>query len=216
MRKRAIDVESAPVGFGDFLVWMQDKSPNWEWMAVRSPLTDVRKFYRELGWELTESVTKLTDVSNPETCYCLCDPLGKGYEWVILMTPWQTSDREMLSAQAKTISQKLTTKSMWCSQQGSEITYELLDWGDRVEFGSLGKTFTFESTLRPPSPEDFLDGTLIDGFPKFHLFIDEVLADLHLYLFPCAAVKTEAGYGYIESADSQNLVRQVQVIIPVA
>lgn len=215
MRKQARHSEEAPIGCLDYLEWHQGKTSNWAWLAIRTELERVEGFYRGLGWQIGPNAQKLEELPGQfNTTYGLLQPLGRSYEWIIVTYPWDKIDRELISSQAKLAAQQLTTKTFWTTTIGSEITYELLDWGNRVEYAQLSDSFVFESKLRSQPGEDFLSGELIDGFPKFQFLIDEILLDLYIYLFPCTVIKTDSGFAYIESKNAQVEVAQVKVLLP--
>lgn len=215
MRMRARHSEEAPVGYLDYLEWHQGKTSTWGWLAIRGQLEEVEEFYQGLGWRIGASAPKLEAIPPVFTpAHGLLQPIGRGYEWIIVSYPWDKIDGGLMSSQAKLAAKQLTTKTFWTTTIGAEITYELIDWGDRVEYAQVGDNFTFESKLRPQPGENFLDGELIDGFPKFQLLIDEILVDLHIYLFPCTVVETDGGFGYLESDGARVLVAQVKPLIP--
>jgi hypothetical protein len=215
MRKQARHSEEAPIGHLDYVAWHQGKTPNWAWLAIRAELEAVEGFYRGLGWQVGENAPKLQELPQQfNTTYGLLQPMGRGYEWIIVTYPWDKIDRDLIADQAKSAAKQLTTKTFWTTTIGAEIAYELLDWGDRVEYAQLSDSFTFESKLRSQPGENFSDGGLIDGLPKFQYFIDEVLGDLHLYLFPCVVIKTDHSYGYFEAPNAAVSVAQVKIISP--
>jgi hypothetical protein len=215
MRKRALHSETAPVGYGDFLNWQKDKTADWGFLAIRAELEAVEDFYRSLGWTIGGNIPKLMEMpAQFVSTYGILQPVGRGYEWIVVTYPWHQIDRAEISRQAQLAAKQLTTKTFWTTTIGNHITYELLDWGNRAEYAELSDTFTFESQLRNQPGENFLDGELIDGFPKFQFLIDEIFADLHIYLFPCTVLQTDGGYGYVESPDTQVMVAQVKQLNP--
>lgn len=215
MRKQESHSETPPVGYLDYLQWHQGKTSRWSWLAIRSNLETVEGFYRGLGWTIGERALKLDQAPEVITpVYALLQPVGVVYEWILVTYPWGKTDRDEIATQAKLAAKQLTTKTFWTTTIDNEITYELLDWGDRAEYAQLSNTFTFESQLRNQPGENLLDGELIEGFPKFQFLIDEILVDLFIYLLPCIVVKTDTGFGYWESPDTKVSLAQAKVLHP--
>lgn len=215
MRKIEMELEAPAIGYVDYLAWLQGKTNQWAWLAIRADRENVEANYRNLGWQIGEQLSPLpSDTPIGETVTILVEPYARSYEWTTILYPWQGIDPSLLSQQAQQLSQKLTTKAFWTSTIGQEITYELWDWGKRQEYAHLRDKFTFESTLRQTPGENFLDGELIEGFPKLQWLIDEILADLFLYLYPCVGVKTASGYGYLVGDNCRALIAQVKLLTP--
>ncbi|MCS6959436.1 MAG: hypothetical protein RMK91_05235 [Pseudanabaenaceae cyanobacterium SKYGB_i_bin29] len=217
MRKIEVHAEAPPVGYIDYLTWLQGKTTQWAWLAIRAELEAVEEFYRRLDWQVGPALSRLpADSAYSNTVTVLVQPYGKSYEWVLTMYGWDNIDRSVLAQQAQQASQELTTKAFWTTTIGSAITYELLDWGKRQEYAQVNDTFTFTSLLRQTPKENFLEGEMIEGLPKFQLLIDENLGDLFVYLYPCVGVKTADGYAYLLGDNCRAPIAQVKLLTPKA